>query len=204
MSQDVVVDPKKEEEQAPEAAVQLAEASVGPKQGSKCCGCLCDYRRALILVALIFIILHIIVVILVPAGAAYSDKIGTVDSADEDAWEEHVEDEYETTQIILSALWVVFGIGAIVGAVKYNVWLVGLYVVFLVVCAITDITSMVLTCNDFKDQGHPCDVSGEFIFVELLFVSLNIYPSIGYIVEVHKGILSKATYPREEYSCCCV
>ena len=31
-----------------------------------------------------------------------------------------------------------------------------------------------------------------------------LYPHIGFIMEVKKGIMTRDTYPREEFSCCCV
>ena len=37
----------------------------------------------------------------------------------------------------------------------------------------------------------------------IIFGALWIYPIIGLIVEMNKGIMSKETYPREAYSCCC-
>jgi len=156
-----------------------------------------------IIVSIIWSLLHLVVIILIASGAITSKMIGDVDSVDEDAWEEHVED-YQTAQIILGVLWIVFGAGAVVGALKYNVQLVGLYALYLVACLITDVTLMVNTCNDFEGSGKQCHFNGAPIVVEVIFVAINIYPSIGFIVEVRKGIMSKETYPREEYSCLCV
>lgn len=184
-------------------AEQSAPVADGPKQGSKCCGFCCDYRRAVIIVSTVWSLLHLVLIILIASDAISGETIGDVDSVDKDAWEEHVED-YQTAQIILSVLWIVFGAGAVVGALKYNFWLVGLYPLYLVVCFITDVTLMVNTCNDFEGIGKQCKVSGIPIIIEVIFVAINIYPSIGFIVEVRKGIMSKETYPREEYSCLCV
>ena len=36
------------------------------------------------------------------------------------------------------------------------------------------------------------------------FTAAFLYPHIGFILEVKKGIMTRDTYPREEFSCCCV
>lgn len=151
------------------------------------------------MVSTVFVILHLVMIILYVLDADFSDSIGQVDPAYEEAWQEQLEG-YEMLQIILDAIWIVCGTGAIVSAVVYRVWPLYLYVLFLVACAITDITFQVQTCNEFENE---CNLKGLPIFLELLFVSLNIYPCVGFIVEVRKGIMSKETYPREEYSCFC-
>jgi hypothetical protein len=37
-----------------------------------------------------------------------------------------------------------------------------------------------------------------------IVTALWIYPHVGLILEIRNGIMSAETYPREEYSCCCV
>ena len=39
--------------------------------------------------------------------------------------------------------------------------------------------------------------------VGAVILCLWIYPSIFLMKEIHQGIMTKETYPREEYSCCC-
>lgn len=36
-----------------------------------------------------------------------------------------------------------------------------------------------------------------------LVITALVYPHVAYLSEVHRGILTRETYPREEYSCCC-
>jgi hypothetical protein len=38
----------------------------------------------------------------------------------------------------------------------------------------------------------------------IIFTLLWTYPSIFLAMEIKKGIMTKETYPREEFSCCCV
>ena len=41
------------------------------KQGAKCCNCCCDYRRAVIIVAIVFIVLSIMTIIGTIAESAF-------------------------------------------------------------------------------------------------------------------------------------
>ena len=41
------------------------------------------------------------------------------------------------------------------------------------------------------------------IICNVFLCGLYIYPVVGLIVEIKKGIMSKETYQREAYSCCC-
>jgi len=42
------------------------------------------------------------------------------------------------------------------------------------------------------------------IVIQAVLTLFFMYPHIGFIMEVHSGIMSAETYPREEFSCCCV
>ena len=42
------------------------------------------------------------------------------------------------------------------------------------------------------------------IMISTVCTALFLYPHIGFIMEVKKGIMTRETYPREEFSCCCV
>ena len=42
------------------------------------------------------------------------------------------------------------------------------------------------------------------IICNVFLCGLYIYPVVGLIVEIKKGIMSKETYPREAYSCCTI
>ncbi len=42
------------------------------------------------------------------------------------------------------------------------------------------------------------------IVIGLIITALFMYPHIGFIIEVRRGIMTRETYSREEHSCCCV
>lgn len=52
---------KQTDEEVPEAASLSRNVSMNlqEKQGAKCCGCCCDYRRAVVVVAILWLILSI-------------------------------------------------------------------------------------------------------------------------------------------------
>jgi hypothetical protein len=96
------------------------------KEGAKCCGCCCDYRRAVIVLAIIrivFAVINIITVVtfssIVFAGAVEDDQ---------------VEDISKGNVGIAAAL---IGIGlltsicGLVGALKFNIWLVAVDLVWM-------------------------------------------------------------------------
>ena len=98
---------------------------------------------------------------------------------------------------------------AIVGAVRYNVYMVGLAIVWstLHYLIATVLNSMA------HAQGEELDAalldlrnrSSTYadVIVGAITTLLVIYPHVGFIYEVQRGILSQETYPREEFSCCC-
>jgi len=59
--------------------------------------------------------------------------------------------------------------------------------------------------EDAEDEtGTDVDTHDTTYVIWLIFLMLWVYPSVGFVMEVHKGIMSRETYPREEFSCCCI
>ena len=114
-----------------------------PKVGSKCCGCCCDFRRAVIItdVVLMIFALMSLISIAVPFSERYADSLtGAVD--DDQVIE--VLDESFLVSSIIEGVGVVCLAVPIYGALKYNVpmvsygivWLVLSYIAFIVVSVI--------------------------------------------------------------------
>jgi uncharacterized membrane protein len=161
-----------------------------PKQGSRCCGCCCDYRRAVIIFNIFLVIVGILSVL------GYTQGIEAMQAADMDS------DEIEVTymqQAILTSLGVFASIVAIVGAYRYNVYMVGFNVLYMIA---NFIATIVLTNKAYGDDAMPFPITT--IAIEVAFLLLYIYPHVGFMSEVRAGILSAETYPREEFSCCCI
>jgi hypothetical protein len=172
------------------------------KQGAKCCGCCCDYRRAVIIVNLIFIILYITNVILYTDG---NQALWRLD-LDDDGLLDVVEDTYRQLAI-LNGVGLFASIVAIVGACRYNVYMVGFNILYIIA---SFITSIVLTNEAFntleEDYNGDDDISFpivNFAIQGVYILFLVIYPHVGFMSEVKSGILSEETYPREAFSCFC-
>jgi hypothetical protein len=172
------------------------------KQGSRCCGCCCDYRRAVIIVNILYIIYGIISVIVNTQGAR---TVGGIDLND-DGLNDIVEDTYRQ-QGILAGVGLFTSIVAFVGAYRYNIHMVGFNILYVIV---SFIATIVLTNEAFNtleedyngDENIPLPMP-TFV-IQGLVLCMVIYPHVGFIYEVKAGILSAETYPREEFSCCCV
>ncbi|KAG7350696.1 hypothetical protein IV203_010056 [Nitzschia inconspicua] len=173
------------------------------KQGSKCCGSCCDMRRAVIIIAIIFICATVLTLILEVTAAA----VPGFNNVDDDQVEEILTSN-TTRNIIVSAISLVMAIVALLGARFYNIWMLGLVVVWFVVSYAVGIYFAIDNINQVNNLDNP-DIPdyrnpiGLFIF-NAIITGLWIYPHVGLIIEIKKGIMSPQTYPREEYSCCCI
>ena len=171
------------------------------KQGSKCCGCCCDYRRAVIILNILYIIYGIISVIVNTAAARTA---GGVDF-DDDGLYDIVEDTYRQ-QAILAGVGLFTSIVALAGANRYNIHMVGFNILYLIV---SFIATIVLTNEAFntleEDYNGDEDIPRPALtfVIQGLVLCIVIYPHVGFIYEVKAGILSAETYPREATSCCC-
>lgn len=163
------------------------------KVGAKCCGCFCDYRRALIVVVIIGIILSVINLIM--TLNAISDASSTVSSYipdDHHMMENEIQDTLDDGArgvVITTILGILASLCALIGAIWFNIWLVLVNVISLAVNFILAI----------RFSYSPLQ-----IMISTVCTALFLYPHIGFIMEVKKGIMTRETYPREEYSCCCV
>jgi hypothetical protein len=178
------------------------------KQGSKCCGCCCDYRRVVIILNFVLVMLadRIIPVIIGSSGAGSPVIFGhqEADYLDDDGLMDIVEDVYRQ-QAILIGVGVFASIVAIVGACRYNIYMVGFNILYMIG---SFIATIVLTNKAFNtleedytgDEDIPSPV-GVFV-IQGVIICFFIYPHYGFMSEVKAGILSAETYPREKYCCC--
>jgi len=157
----------------------------GPKRGHSFCGCCCDVRRATIAINIVAIIFSIIVIIsFIRAIVAISTSL------DDDINEQSLESAL-TAVIVNTILSILFSIAALIGAIKFNAWLVLSNAIWLVLSFIVS-TSV--------------NVYGILAAIFYFFiVSFFIYPHVMLFYELKVSkTMSKPIYPREEQSCCCV
>ena len=185
--------------EAGDPPVKLSESFLvsGPKQGHSFCGCCCDMRRATIiiniynLVSTIFSMVYLYFMIDFAMSNAESIQDDTVKQQMEAMDFSSI---YTPLLIALTVLGSLGNIAAIVGAMKYNAWLVSVNIVILIVSIIPGIVTSV-----------QAGTSAAIIIVLLLVRCFFIYPHVMLVYEL-KGskTMSQQTYPREEQSCCCV
>lgn len=177
-----------------------AAAVAEGKQGSKCCGCCCDFRRAVIVMGIIGLVFSAINLILYATGAAVVGSLSS--SCDDDVYsdlcsEVTVAGTYSLAVVaVICALQVLFYIFQIVAAIKYNVCMLA---TVIVVNLVWFVLGVIQVSRSGVSTGN---IVGYIIFY-IIFVGLEIYPTAGLLKEIKAGTMSKETYPREAYSCCC-
>jgi hypothetical protein len=170
--------------------------TTGEKLGGKCCGCCCDYRRAVIVMAIIGIVFNSIYLIIFATGSAVGGAYAA-NATDDIAMEE---------MAIVSGITGLYAIGYAVGvcffvfqlfaALKYSKCMLITVLVFDVISLAFGLANAVETSLTSADMAAG-------IIIILVFFALEIYPTVGLLLEIQKGIMSAETYPREAYSCCC-
>jgi hypothetical protein len=153
------------------------------KKGHKCCGGCCDTRRAVIIVDMVLI--AILLLGTLPA-IAILEKANPEDFNDDRV--RNAIESFGWREIAVSfAIAVAFSIPpavGVLGAIWYNEFMVGLCLVSYVVLFILDLSKL---------SFAGCVLHGFFA-----------YPHAIFIKELRDGTMSKANYPVEEHSCCCV
>ena len=87
-------------------------------------------------------------------------------------------------------------------ALGYYVSVLCCVVVILLFNCVWDISfSIVVTKEQYGTVGA-LDVA-ILIFIDVIKYGVFVYPVVGLISEIKRGIMRKETYPREAYSCCC-
>jgi hypothetical protein len=185
------------------------------KQGGKCCGGCCDYRRAVIVLCIVSLVFSVIGIINPALDSSFEDA----------AYPElsKIISDHSTDILIMGIVHIVMTLVALVGALIFNFYMVALYVLWSILYLIVSIIlekQMVDEMLDWIDTQYTDDVwSGTdrdaletgintymiiTYVITALFTALWVYPSVFLSVEIKKGIMTKETYPREEMSCCCV
>ena len=162
-----------------------------------------DYRRAVIVVAILFIVFTGLSLIFSITAAS----VPGVESVDDDQIQAILDNNTIQT-IILSAIGLVMAVVALFGARLYNVPMLCLVVLWFAVNFGVGVwlnIDLINSINEVYRQNGTQEIAiSPFGFVlSAVITCLWVYPHVGLIVEIRQGIMSVETYPREEYSCCC-
>ena len=174
------------------------------KLGGKCCGCCCDYRRAVIIVNAVGIVLGLLGLVFYAVSMVVIDTFDDDLAALEQGFDEDLQ-RYTRVGWILILVDIIFSAVAIIGASQYNVIMVwttvGWFMLHFLVTTIMSIQAASRFEDTYTSYEAPNPVGD--VVLSALFTALYIYPHLRFIREVKSGILSHETYPREEFSCCC-
>ena len=144
------------------------------------------------ILALLEFLLMILMIFVLTGG--YSD-LYYGDSHVEKEWDDFIK-KYEIIEVVFSVVSVILGIGAIVGAFKYNSFFVGLNALWIFVGFVAGIIISVTACNSWEekdDSYYDYECAGPPVIayvISFVIIAFILYPHIGFIVEVKKGILA--------------
>jgi len=165
------------------------------KQGHKCCGGCCDVRRAVIIVNIIEACFAFLGMLgLLAMNNMTTSLYSSADQYDDDEVAAAMA-EYEEAMatfgsipigaiLAIQAVRVVGALAGIVGAIKYNFYLVGAAGIMYCVSCATSIVAL--------------NLGGA------IMAGFFAYPHYFLVQEIRKGIMSEENYHNERQSCCCV
>lgn len=178
--------------------------------------CCCDYRRAVIVLAIIDIVYYCVFAVLLGVGVGVGAYFAGQNINDDNV-ASSIQAGIGIIGGVIIAIYVVAALGGVfklVAALKFNVCMLITSVVFDLIgfaSAVYQATTPtpITYWDEYTGQWDTYEVprtTGQIfggVLIAIIFSGLIIYPTIGLIVEIKKGIMSKETYPREAYSCCC-
>jgi hypothetical protein len=170
------------------------------KLGGKCCGW-CDYRRAAIFSAAAEAVFSVFWII-----AFYADSKMMIDEGGLDEEIMVLINKSNKLHAIISAITICSSFCAFVGALKYDVSFVAINIYWIMLAFIFGLIFRVRTTANLNLYNPAYQYSTNWFVVFLTAAAgiLFVYPQAAFIQEVKLGVLSKETYPREAYSCCCL
>jgi len=168
-----------------------------PKQGRLFCYCCCDMRIATIIIniiLIIFTIINMVVIASVSQAAAnekkYDDYYGNYYNNNDSVYF-----DLKVSTIVVGLFSIGFSIAALIGAIKFNAWLVLLNAIWLVIGFVVS-TIFIVQAKIFSEVGV-------FVFFSFLFTCFSMYPHLMLIYELKASkTMNRSTYAREKKTCC--
>jgi hypothetical protein len=172
------------------------------KQGRSCFGCLCDMRRAVVILSALSILLNSVAIVtnkFVLFDKAQEDIAAADDDDDMDNSSKRIDDLFRI-YVILSCVGMVGYLGAIVGGIKFYQPFVKVNIVLALTVFIVQNVLFFNAASDVEEFDYVLvNMSGP-----LVGIIMSLYVQISFVKEMHYGIMSPENYPNEEQSCCCV
>lgn len=160
------------------------------KRGHKCCGYCCDARRAVIIVNIFSIIILVLIVSVIHASVnQIKDNPDEYDN--DDKQKDQLENNNWAVLYGIRFAFLVIFMGGIVGAIRYNIYMIGLTGLLYILIFIVEIF-LVLAASLAA-------------MLMALVAAFFLYPHVVLVQEIRTGIMTPDSYRvREKYSCCCV
>lgn len=165
------------------------------KQGRSCFGCLCDMRRAVIILSAIGIVLTIFSV--VSNRLFLFDR--TKDKIDDQDDIKRLDDLF-IINLIVAGLSVVGYVLAIIGGIKFNERLVIINAVYMPIGFAVIQALLWSAGSDIEEM----DYGFVNMLGPLIGTIMSVFVHVSFVKEIRCGIMSEETYEREKQSCCCV
>jgi hypothetical protein len=128
-----------------------------------------------------------------------------VDQIGDDELIDIIEKSY-ITQAIFTIIGLLTSTCCFVGAIRYNPSLVIIHAVWMAIYWIATVAIEVKTFKEVEDNYSGTEdlrLHATGYVLSALVVLYFIYPLVRFAAEVKSGIMSRETYPREDFSCCC-
>ena len=178
-----------------EGTMTPPEQEKAVKQGRSCCGCLCDMRRAIIILSVLGTFFQVLAIVF--------NKLFTFDFALDDIEDEddrrRIEDLF-SLHIGMTCLAIAGFIMAIIGGIKFKRRPVIMNMMIMVATFLVNAITFLNAANDIDEFDYgPVNMIGSIIGVVM-----SLYVHISFLRKMRMGIMTPENYPREEQSCCCV
>ena len=176
------------------------------KEGRSCCGCLCDMRRAVIILSIVGILGQALAV-LANRFLLFEMAIDDINDRTLDGFDDKDGDDdkrrLNVTFIIYSVVAFVGMLGygsAIVGGIQFKSILVKSNVGVMIGVFVTQNVLLFRTAGDIEEFEYEVwNMIGP-----LVGLVMSTYVHISFVKEVRCGIMTRENYHNEEQSCCCV
>jgi hypothetical protein len=173
---------------------------------SACCGFCCDYRRGVIWsdVALVGVVCFFLVV-----QSGLDDQVEMLYLDDTvSSGVSAIYGEYLGKIKVFGYITIMTSFASSVSASLFSIWIPAFQIIWLLTVLIA---STIIFLNMFSalEEIYVTTPEPELSSAAPILVGMTIcvvaflYPHVAYVYEVHRGILTRETYPREERCCCC-
>lgn len=200
-------------EEPVDATVALPMADAGElemkdqeKQGGKCCFFCCDYRRAVVVISILQMLNSLVWLVLF-AGAGGWAVVGSLETQGDDDYDYDYTSEALISaavgSYILAAMYGFFflcNIFVLCAALRYSVCMLSTTIIIVLIQFGFSIWNVVYRA---QYSWNPTTQYVVGIIGSIIGYGVYLYPIIGLTSEIRNGTMSRETYPREAYSCCC-